>query len=62
MSDATILVPTKDGEADSVFLTPDGKGPWPGVVYLTDVWGIRPDVTAKSLLARLEHADVKAKG
>ncbi len=22
--------------------TPDGAGPWPGVVYLTDIWGIRP--------------------
>lgn len=51
MPEVTIDVPTRDGEADSVFLTPPGKGPWPGVVYLTDVWGIRP--AAREMAARV---------
>ena len=46
MPEVSLQVATRDGEADSLFLTPAGAGPWPGVVYLTDVWGIRPDVTA----------------
>ncbi|HEY6306663.1 MAG TPA: dienelactone hydrolase family protein [Candidatus Angelobacter sp.] len=33
---------TNDGVSDSVFFRPEGAGPWPGVLYLTDIGGIRP--------------------
>jgi len=52
----TIDVPTRDGEAGSVFLTPAGRGPWPGVVTLTDVWGIRPDARAMAARAAAGYA------
>ena len=39
-SDSQIL--TADGITDAVFCRPEGEGPWPGVLYLTDVGGIRP--------------------
>ncbi len=42
MREQKVDVPTRDGEADSILYLPDGAGPWPGVVYLTDIWGIRP--------------------
>ena len=42
MPDISVNVPTRDGQAACVFFTPAGEGPWPGVVYFTDVWGIRP--------------------
>jgi carboxymethylenebutenolidase len=42
MLEQKIDIPTPDGEADSEFYTPEGKGPWPGVIYLTDIWGLRP--------------------
>ena len=36
-----------DGTAEGFLYTPDldrpeGAGPWPGVIFYTDVWGIRP--------------------
>jgi carboxymethylenebutenolidase len=31
-----------DGISDSVFFHPEGEGSWPGVLYLTDIGGIRP--------------------
>jgi carboxymethylenebutenolidase len=43
MSMQTVTIPTADGQAPAELFTPDGGGNnWPGVVYLTDVWGIRP--------------------
>ena len=51
MPELTIEVPTRDGESDCVFITPEGKGPWPGVIYLTDVWGNRP--AAHEMAARV---------
>jgi carboxymethylenebutenolidase len=42
MREHQVTIPTPDGEAPAELFTPDGAGPWPGVVYLTDVWGIRP--------------------
>src|ERR1700722_18155589 len=42
MREQGIDIPTPDGEADAFLYTQDGAGPWPGVVYLTDIWGIRP--------------------
>lgn len=42
MISTTLSIPTPDGIADSVFIHPEGAGPWPGVLYLTDIGGIRP--------------------
>lgn len=42
MIETTISIPTPDGVSDSVFIHPEGPGPWPGVLYLTDIGGIRP--------------------
>lgn len=42
MSQQSVLIATPDGQAPAELFTPDGGGSWPGVVYLTDVWGIRP--------------------
>jgi carboxymethylenebutenolidase len=38
--DITVALP--DGETDAVLLHPAGSGPWPGILYLTDIGGIRP--------------------
>jgi carboxymethylenebutenolidase len=37
-----IQIRTDDGISDAVFFRPDGAGRWPGVLYLTDIGGIRP--------------------
>ena len=37
-----IQVRTADGLSDGLFYHPDGAGPWPGVLYYTDLGGIRP--------------------
>lgn len=37
-----IEIRTADGAADGLLFQPDGKGPWPGVIHLTDIGGIRP--------------------
>jgi len=37
-----IEVNVPDGNAEAYLYTPDGQGPWPGVVFLTDIMGIRP--------------------
>lgn len=42
MISTTLTIPTPDGTADAVFIHPEGSGPWPGVLYLTDIGGIRP--------------------
>lgn len=31
-----------DGAAEAIVFRPEGQGPWPGVLYLTDIGGIRP--------------------
>lgn len=36
-----IEIKTQDGVSDSVFYHPQGEGPWPGVLYFTDIGGIR---------------------
>jgi carboxymethylenebutenolidase len=35
-------IQTKDGTCKAWILKPDGKGPWPGVVFYMDGFGIRP--------------------
>ena len=41
MIEKEIEVRTPDGVADAVLYHPDGAGPWPGVIHLTDIFGIR---------------------
>lgn len=37
-----VSLSTPDGEIDGVVCRPAGSGPWPGVLYLIDIGGIRP--------------------
>jgi carboxymethylenebutenolidase len=43
ISEKPIEIKMQNGEgiSDSVFYYPEGKGSWPGVLYLTDIGGIR---------------------
>jgi carboxymethylenebutenolidase len=42
MPELMLDVAGADGTAEGFLYTPAGEGPWPGVLYLTDIWGIRP--------------------
>jgi carboxymethylenebutenolidase len=42
MFEQEIEIRTPDGITDSVLIHPEGEGPWPGVLYFTDIGGIRP--------------------
>jgi carboxymethylenebutenolidase len=43
MTETKIDVKTEGGTAEAYLYTPSsGAGPWPGVIYLTDIMGIRP--------------------
>jgi len=42
MSELPVEIPSADGLIDGYLYTPDGAGPWPGVLFLTDVAGVRP--------------------
>lgn len=42
MSQQQVSIQTKDGVCKAWILTPDGKGPWPGVIFYMDGFGIRP--------------------
>jgi carboxymethylenebutenolidase len=37
-----IVIRTPDGTADGLLFHPQGERQWPGVIHLTDVFGIRP--------------------
>lgn len=37
-----IQIPLPDGTTDAVIFQPEAGGKWPGVLYLTDIGGIRP--------------------
>ena len=41
MIEKDIQIRAADGDTDAVFLHPDGPGPWPGVLFYTDIGGIR---------------------
>jgi carboxymethylenebutenolidase len=41
MIEQTIDIATPDGVADAVLCHSEGSGPWPGVIHLTDISGIR---------------------
>jgi carboxymethylenebutenolidase len=54
MISTELQVPTADGTSDAFLIHPDGTGHWPGVLYLTDIGGIRPayEVMAGRLAAK----------
>ncbi|MCP3161543.1 dienelactone hydrolase family protein [Myxococcus qinghaiensis] len=37
-----IELPTREGTMDAKLFQPEGRGPWPAVILLTDAMGIRP--------------------
>jgi carboxymethylenebutenolidase len=41
MTERQIEIPMRDGSCDGFFCCPEGVGRWPGIVYLTDIGGIR---------------------
>jgi carboxymethylenebutenolidase len=41
MARTAVRIPTPDGQADGTLHTPDGTGPWPGVVMFPDAGGAR---------------------
>jgi carboxymethylenebutenolidase len=42
MPERDVLIPTPDGELNASLHTPDGSGPWPGVIMYPDAGGLRP--------------------
>ncbi len=42
MKEKGIEIRTADGMADGFLYIPEENGPWPGVIHLTDIHGIRP--------------------
>ena len=42
MSETKVEASAADGKAEAYLYTPSsGNGPWPGVIFLTDIMGIR---------------------
>ena len=42
MSQEQVTLQAADGPCKAYVLTPDGAGPWPGVIFYMDAFGIRP--------------------
>ena len=42
MARQDVEIPTADGTMDAQLHSPEGSGPWPAVILLTDAMGIRP--------------------
>lgn len=42
MIEKPVEIKTQDGIADGFLLQPEEQGKWPGVMYLTDIAGVRP--------------------
>ena len=42
MSQQQVTIQATDGPCQAWVLTPDGQGPWPGVIMFMDAFGIRP--------------------
>jgi carboxymethylenebutenolidase len=42
MAEKNVDIKTADGVADCELFTPDGAGPWPGVIMYPDIGGLRP--------------------
>jgi carboxymethylenebutenolidase len=53
VSEEHLDLPLSSGRADAILVTPEGEGPWPGVLHLSDIWGIRPD---REAMARRQAA------
>src|ERR1700719_4712418 len=42
MTERQIEIPIRDGSCEGFLYCPGGDGRWPGILYLTDIGGIRP--------------------
>ena len=42
VTEAEVQIKTADGMTDAALYTPKGKGPFPGVLIFTDIFGLRP--------------------
>ncbi|MFB9333048.1 dienelactone hydrolase family protein [Actinoplanes octamycinicus] len=42
MQQSSIDVPAADGRSDAYFVKPDGPGPYPGILFFMDGFGLRP--------------------
>lgn len=42
MTKRDVQITTADGQANAMLFTPEGQGPWPGVIYYPDGVGVRP--------------------
>jgi carboxymethylenebutenolidase len=42
MRTTTVQIPTADGTAEAYLVVPDGDGPFPGVLFFMDAFGLRP--------------------
>jgi carboxymethylenebutenolidase len=42
VTEAEVEIKTADGMTDAALYTPKGKGPFPGVLVFTDIFGLRP--------------------
>jgi carboxymethylenebutenolidase len=42
VTETNVEIKTPDGVTDAALYTPKGKGPFPGVVIFTDIFGLRP--------------------
>jgi carboxymethylenebutenolidase len=52
--DTDVSVTTASGTCDAALIHPKGKGPFPGVILFTDVFGLRP--TMREMAARLSSS------
>ncbi|MBL7261824.1 dienelactone hydrolase family protein [Paractinoplanes lichenicola] len=44
MQTTTVQIPAADGTADAYLVRPDGDGPFPGVLFFMDAFGLRPRI------------------
>ena len=42
VTETEVTIKTPDGDTDAALYTPPGKGPFPGVLTFTDIFGLRP--------------------
>ena len=42
VTESEVMIKTADGETDAALFVPQGKGPFPGVLIFTDIFGLRP--------------------
>jgi carboxymethylenebutenolidase len=52
-----LAIETRDGRCSALLFTPAGRGPWPGVIFCMDAFGVRPAMeTMAQALADAGHA------